>query len=116
MPVLLLGLCHMSTAAVEKKSDQERSTYIVHMAKSEMPAGFEHRSHWYDSSLKSISDSAEMLYTFFKTPTWVPFYGGAQDLESQTLLPMSSESSSSRSDQISNTHTQIRTVSIVDFL
>jgi len=64
MLVLLLGLCHMSTAAVEKKSDKERSTYIVHMAKSEMPAGFEHHSHWYDSSLKSISDSAEMLYTY----------------------------------------------------
>jgi subtilisin family serine protease len=64
MLVLLLGLCHMSTAAVEKKSDKERSTYIVHMSKSEMPAGFEHHSHWYDSSLKSISDSAEMLYTY----------------------------------------------------
>lgn len=63
MLVVLLGLCHVATAAIEK-SDQQRSTYIVHMAKSEMPASFEHHSHWYDSSLKSVSDSAEMLYTY----------------------------------------------------
>lgn len=56
--VLFLGLCHYTTA------EQKRSTYIVHMAKSEMPASFEHHTHWYDASLKSASDSAEMLYTY----------------------------------------------------
>ncbi|KAF3440856.1 hypothetical protein FNV43_RR19142 [Rhamnella rubrinervis] len=34
------------------------------MAKSEMPASFEHHSHWYDSSLKSVSGSAEMMYMY----------------------------------------------------
>ncbi|KZV29884.1 hypothetical protein F511_17308 [Dorcoceras hygrometricum] len=39
-------------------------TYIIHMAKSRMPAVFEDHSHWYDSSLKSVSGSAEILYTY----------------------------------------------------
>ncbi|KAF5463698.1 hypothetical protein F2P56_013843 [Juglans regia] len=63
--VALLGLCHAFAVAVEKSTDaHQRSTYIVHMAKSEMPASFEHHSHWYDSSLKSVSDTAEMIYTY----------------------------------------------------
>ncbi|XWS33524.1 hypothetical protein CRYUN_Cryun22dG0090600 [Craigia yunnanensis] len=63
MIVLLLGFFHVSMAApLEKKN--ERKTYIVHMAKSEMPASYQHHNHWYDSSLKSVSDSAEMLYTY----------------------------------------------------
>ncbi|KAJ6843281.1 subtilisin-like protease precursor [Iris pallida] len=42
-----------------------KSTYIVHMDKSRMPSAFagEH-SDWYSSSLSSVSDSAEMLYTY----------------------------------------------------
>lgn len=47
-----------------KSNEQQRWTYIVHMAKSAMPASFEHHLHWYDSSLKSVSDSAEMIYTY----------------------------------------------------
>ncbi|KAL0450197.1 UNVERIFIED_CONTAM: Subtilisin-like protease SBT1.7 [Sesamum latifolium] len=54
--VLFLSLCQFSLA--------EKRTYIVHMAKSEMPAMFQDHTHWYDSSLKSVSDSAEMLYTY----------------------------------------------------
>ncbi|KAJ6930228.1 hypothetical protein NC652_013922 [Populus alba x Populus x berolinensis] len=34
------------------------------MSKPEMPASFEHHTHWYESSLKSVSDSAQMLYTY----------------------------------------------------
>ncbi|KAM1833405.1 hypothetical protein ACFX13_023232 [Malus domestica] len=34
------------------------------MAKSQMLASFEHHTHWYDSSLKFVSDSVEMLYTY----------------------------------------------------
>ncbi|KAF3438815.1 hypothetical protein FNV43_RR17090 [Rhamnella rubrinervis] len=60
----LLGLCHVSMAVVEKNEIEQRKTYIVHMAKSEMPASFEHHSHWYDSSLKSVSGSAEMMYMY----------------------------------------------------
>ncbi|XP_061347576.1 subtilisin-like protease SBT1.7 [Gastrolobium bilobum] len=58
--ILFLGLCDESLAETEK----EKSTYIVHVSKSEMPESFEHHSAWYESSLKSVSDSAEMLYTY----------------------------------------------------
>ncbi|KAF8101486.1 hypothetical protein N665_0205s0076 [Sinapis alba] len=34
------------------------------MAKSQMPSSFDHHSIWYDSSLRSVSESAEMLYTY----------------------------------------------------
>ncbi|GLU20104.1 hypothetical protein SLE2022_363190 [Rubroshorea leprosula] len=60
--VLHLGLCHVSMAVSREKI--LRKTYIVHMSKSEMPASFEHHTHWYTSSLKSVSESAEMLYTY----------------------------------------------------
>ncbi|MCD9560002.1 hypothetical protein HAX54_018387 [Datura stramonium] len=56
--VVLLCLCDMSVAMEEKK------TYIIHMAKSQMPATFDDHTHWYDSSLKSVSESAEMLYVY----------------------------------------------------
>lgn len=60
--VLLLGFCHVLVAA--KPENEERKTYIVHMAKSQMPPSFTDRTHWYDSSLKSVSGSAQMLYTY----------------------------------------------------
>ncbi|XP_043712320.1 subtilisin-like protease SBT1.7 [Telopea speciosissima] len=34
------------------------------MAKSEMPASFNEHTQWYVSNLKSVSESAEMLYTY----------------------------------------------------
>ncbi|XP_057415017.1 subtilisin-like protease SBT1.7 [Lotus japonicus] len=43
---------------------ENKGTYIVHVAKSEMPESFEHHAAWYESSLQSVSDSAEMLYTY----------------------------------------------------
>ena len=46
------------------RSDEERKTYIVHMATSQMPESFQEHAHWYDSSLKSVSESAEMLYKY----------------------------------------------------
>ncbi|KAJ6735444.1 PROPROTEIN CONVERTASE SUBTILISIN/KEXIN [Salix purpurea] len=61
--VLLLGVCHVSRATLAS-SKEKKTTYIVHMSKSEMPASFEHHTHWYDTSLKSVSDSAQMLYTY----------------------------------------------------
>lgn len=54
--VLFMGLCDASSSL--------KSTYIVHMAKSEMPESFEHHTVWYESSLQSVSDSAEMMYTY----------------------------------------------------
>ncbi|PON66713.1 Subtilase [Parasponia andersonii] len=58
---VLLGWSLVSMAVVE---ENQKTTYIIRMAKYQMPAAFEHHSHWYDSSLKSVSDSAEMLYTY----------------------------------------------------
>lgn len=69
--LFLLFFCHVSMASLEKKETQnqnqnqsQRTTYIIYMAKSEMPASFEHHTHWYESSLKSVSDSVEMLYSY----------------------------------------------------
>ncbi|KAK4780667.1 hypothetical protein SAY87_016773 [Trapa incisa] len=45
-------------------SETSRKTYIVHVAKSQMPAVFPHHDNWFDSSLRSVSDSAEVLYTY----------------------------------------------------
>ncbi|XP_028764182.1 subtilisin-like protease SBT1.7 [Neltuma alba] len=56
-------LCNESLAQTEEREHQ-RSTYIVHVAKSEMPETFEHHSAWYESSLKSVSGSAAMLYIY----------------------------------------------------
>uniref|UniRef100_A0A803PEH3 Subtilisin-like protease SBT1.7 n=1 Tax=Cannabis sativa TaxID=3483 RepID=A0A803PEH3_CANSA len=58
---ILLGLTQVSMANVE---ENPKSTYIIRMAKYQMPAVFEHHTRWYDSSLKSVSGSAEMLYTY----------------------------------------------------
>ncbi|KAE8658968.1 NADH dehydrogenase [Hibiscus syriacus] len=44
--------------------ERSKRTYIVHMDKSSMPHDFTHHSLWYDSSLKSVSKSAPMLYTY----------------------------------------------------
>ncbi|KAF3569294.1 hypothetical protein DY000_02011052 [Brassica cretica] len=55
--LLYLGACHISDGA-------QQSTYIVHMAKSQMPSSFDQHSLWYESSLRSVSESAELLYTY----------------------------------------------------
>lgn len=61
--VVLLGLSHLSlgNVIINKK---KKSSFIIHMSKSQMPLSFEDHTHWYDSSLKSVSDSAEMLYVY----------------------------------------------------
>lgn len=58
--LLVLGFCQ----TLAKAENEERKTYIVHMAKSQMPPSFTDHTHWYDSSLRSVSNSAEMLYTY----------------------------------------------------
>jgi subtilisin family serine protease len=55
--VLLMGLCDAASSSL-------KNTYIVHVAKSEMPESFEHHTLWYESSLQSVSESAEMMYTY----------------------------------------------------
>lgn len=42
----------------------QKNTYIVHMAKFQMPESFEHHLSWYDSSLKSVSGTAEIMYAY----------------------------------------------------
>ncbi|KAL6498221.1 hypothetical protein OROGR_028618 [Orobanche gracilis] len=42
----------------------EKKVYIVHMDKSHMPTSFENHIDWFDSSLKSVSETAEILYTY----------------------------------------------------
>ncbi|CAI8588943.1 unnamed protein product [Vicia faba] len=44
----------------------EKTSYIVHMAKSQMPSIFTHDSYWYESTLKSVSPSAQILYHYNK--------------------------------------------------
>ncbi|KAE8715650.1 Subtilisin-like protease SBT1.7 [Hibiscus syriacus] len=61
--VLFLSLYHACIVA-EEKLQQAKRTYIVHMDKSNMPESFTHHSLWYDSSLKTVSDSASVLYQY----------------------------------------------------
>ncbi|XP_027913111.1 subtilisin-like protease SBT1.7 [Vigna unguiculata] len=62
--VFFVILCDVSLAAIERTNDNQKSTYIVHVTKSEMPTILNHHSIWYSSLLKSVSNSAEMLYTY----------------------------------------------------
>ncbi|KAG5069595.1 hypothetical protein AAZX31_01G144200 [Glycine max] len=63
--VLFFILYDVSLATMENKSaENPKGTYIVHLAKSEMPSSFNQHSIWYKSVLKSASNSAEMLYTY----------------------------------------------------
>ncbi|KAM7277768.1 hypothetical protein ACFE04_004902 [Oxalis oulophora] len=41
-----------------------RKTYIIHVDHSLMPENFDDHSDWYHATLKSVSESAEMLYTY----------------------------------------------------
>lgn len=65
LQVVLLLLIFCSTAESKKTLQAKtKKTYIIHMDKSTMPESFTDHLDWYDSSLKSVSDSAEMLYTY----------------------------------------------------
>ncbi|BFG18283.1 hypothetical protein CerSpe_045570 [Prunus speciosa] len=64
LAVMLLAISHICVVA-EDREQQVKKTYIIHMDKSQMPASFEDdHFQWYDSSLKSVSNSADMLYTY----------------------------------------------------
>ncbi|XP_045812225.1 subtilisin-like protease SBT1.7 [Trifolium pratense] len=60
---VILVMSNVSLARTDK-SDNEKITYIVHVARSQMPTSFDHHLTWYESILKSVSKSAEMLYTY----------------------------------------------------
>ncbi|CAD6213611.1 unnamed protein product [Miscanthus lutarioriparius] len=61
---LLLAL---AAAAATVAAAEKRKTYIVHMAKSAMPAEYADHAEWYGASLRSVSASASpamMLYAY----------------------------------------------------
>ena len=60
----ILSFCNESLATVQMKMEKQKRTYIVHVDKSKTPASFEHHSAWYESCLKSVSDSAKMIYIY----------------------------------------------------
>ncbi|OMO70705.1 hypothetical protein COLO4_28540 [Corchorus olitorius] len=57
---------YYACVVADEKMQQTKRTYIVHMDKFNMPESFIDHSLWYDSSLKSVSESASMLYTYEK--------------------------------------------------
>ncbi|XP_062211782.1 subtilisin-like protease SBT1.7 [Phragmites australis] len=61
--VLLVALAAAATAAA---ATEQRATYIVHMAKSAMPAEYADHGEWYGASLRSVSagGAAKMLYSY----------------------------------------------------
>nr|XP_010939822.1 subtilisin-like protease SBT1.7 [Elaeis guineensis] len=61
--LLLLLFCSSFSFHVAA-AKEKRVTYIVHMAKSRMPATFTEHGNWYDASLRSVSDSAKILYLY----------------------------------------------------
>lgn len=61
----LLTLLFIRHAYVDAdETNRHHKTYIIHMDKSSMPTSFDDHLQWYDSSLKLVSDSANMLYTY----------------------------------------------------
>ncbi|KAL5099189.1 hypothetical protein RYX36_003516 [Vicia faba] len=62
---VILSVNDVSLARTEK-SENKKTPYIVHVAKSTMPTSFDHHSIWYKSILNSVSESAEVLYTYDK--------------------------------------------------
>ena len=64
LQIVLLVVLSGTQATAEKKTEPTKKTYIIHMDKSNKPASFNDHLLWFDSSLKSVSNSAEMLYTY----------------------------------------------------
>ncbi|GMN34966.1 hypothetical protein TIFTF001_005000 [Ficus carica] len=62
--VVLLTLSHLDAAVEYGNQHRPKKTYIIHMDKSNKPAVFADHVNWYESSLKSVSESAKMLYTY----------------------------------------------------
>lgn len=62
---LLVILLSLFLAGVKSVVEEERKTYIVHLAKHEIPAVYKGlHLDWYQTSLQSVSESAEILYAY----------------------------------------------------
>ncbi|KAL6013160.1 hypothetical protein ACLOJK_003652 [Asimina triloba] len=48
----------------QQQNDNEKKTYIIHASKSSIPPTFSHHTLWYQSSLQSVSHSAQIIYTY----------------------------------------------------
>ncbi|KAG6438103.1 hypothetical protein SASPL_103039 [Salvia splendens] len=67
MSVLILTLvflCHSLVDAEILHQQTNKTTFIVHIDESSVPESFDNHLQWYDSSLKSISQTASKLYTY----------------------------------------------------
>ncbi|CBI19425.3 unnamed protein product, partial [Vitis vinifera] len=64
LSIVVLVSFHFALVVAEEIKHQQKNTYIVHMDKSNMPTTFDDHFQWYDSSLKTASSSADMLYTY----------------------------------------------------
>ncbi|WCJ35526.1 Subtilase family protein [Euphorbia peplus] len=62
--MIALMCCNHSFLMAQAKNMESKKTYIIHMDKSNMPASFDDHVQWYQSSLQSVSESADMLYTY----------------------------------------------------
>ncbi|XP_058757458.1 subtilisin-like protease SBT1.7 [Vicia villosa] len=60
---VILSVHDVSLARTDN-SENKKNTYIVHVAKSTMPTSFDHHLIWYKSIVKSVSESAEVLYAY----------------------------------------------------
>ncbi|XP_023738965.1 subtilisin-like protease SBT1.7 [Lactuca sativa] len=58
---VMVVVCHPYTAT---NTNQEQKTYIVHMDKAVMPPEYSDHQNWYATSMESVSESPEMLYTY----------------------------------------------------
>lgn len=56
-----LMICYYGYA---EQRTMPKKTYIVHMDKSSMPLTYDDHLQWYDSSVKAVSKSANMIYTY----------------------------------------------------
>ncbi|KAF7830562.1 subtilisin-like protease SBT1.7 [Senna tora] len=64
LPIVLLLIFSGKFTIAANQTHQSKTTYIVHMDKSTMPPIFTDHLHWFDSSLRSVSHSAQMLYIY----------------------------------------------------
>ncbi|KAI9106920.1 hypothetical protein K1719_022448 [Acacia pycnantha] len=64
LQIFLLLIFSSKSSIADKKTQHSKTTYIIQMDPFNMPSSFNGEVHWYASSLRSVSDSAEMLYTY----------------------------------------------------
>lgn len=60
---VMVVFCYCYVAA---DRNHHRKTYIVHMDKSVMPLAFSDHVQWYETSVRSVSKSMDMLYAYKK--------------------------------------------------